>query len=936
MKNRMLLLILCLSAMFVPAQEVSIDGNKFTMGGNEIWFNGINTPWHLFVDFGRSDFNYQWWEDEFARYADNNINLARVWIHCSGEVSPDIDETGYVSGASDLFWEHMDHLMSVAGSNGVYVMPALLSFDITKDGYSTFQRWRNWLQSPANIQSYIDNVLIPLVQRYDNEPYLLAWEICNEPEWMFENTEHGPQAFEDVQRMHAMLAAAVHENSSKFVTTGSAAPKWNSPIYDDWGDYEGNMFSDEALSSLIGNPNAYLDFYQYHWYPWQTEWMESPFTQTTAEYGVDDRPVIVGESEGNDVCDQYICQTVTEMYENAYQNGFDGVCAWKTPQNDGHGTFENIAVATNNFYLNHPNLVYPGGSEPVPVTGVDISDVTLTIETGETYQLTAMVLPADARDKRVSWTSANPTVASVTNSGLVTGVTTGTVTVTVTTSDGGFTASCNVTVEAGDGSGGDCSNPVALALPHTQQGEGEFCWVTSGNISYINSWNMEVVEINGVDFTNLYATNLPDRIGGNYFIYYRANVGWANLTIEGSGGDVDPDPDVYYDLSTQVNGSGMVSPSGGTYLENSQVTLTATPDPGWIFDGWSGDASGSQTSVTITMDSDKSVTAAFVEDDVPPSEYTLTVSTSGQGSVNPDGGTYLAGEQVTLTATPAAGWIFDGWSGDASGTASSITLVMDSDKTVQALFTEDDIPPVQYNLSVSVVGQGSVSPNGGTFEEGSTVILTASPASGWSLEGWSGDASGSNTTVSVTMDSDKAVTATFIQDTPPEGCDNPVSISIPFVQNGEGEFCWVTTTEIAYINSWNLDELTINGVDYTNTWSNSLPPAVNGEWVIHYVGPYPWSHFEAPQAKSATGITEDFTVKVYPNPFSESFTVNLTGSAKVIRVELVNSLGQIIESADPGQIPDANIRFDAARFGGTYILRIHTDDQVYTKQLFKL
>lgn len=516
------------------SQEVSIEGNKFIVNGNEIWFNGINTPWHLFDDFGRSDFDPDWWEDEFAAYQANNINLARVWIHGSGEVSPDIDASGYVSGASQLFWEHMDHLIAVSKSNGVYVLPALLSFDITKDSYTTYQRWRNFLQSESNIQSFIDNVLIPLVQRYEDEPYLLGWEICNEPEWMFENSEHGPQSFEDVQRLHAMFAAAIHENSSKPVTTGSAAPKWNSPIYDDWGEYEGNMFSDEALSSRIDNPNAYLDFYQYHWYPWQTQWMESPFTMTTAEYEVDDRPVIVGESEGNDVCDEYICQTLVEMYENAYLNGFDGVCAWKTPQNDGHGTFENISVATNAFYNNHPELVYPEGSEPTHVTGITLSEHSLSLESGATYQLSSTLSPSDATDQRVVWSSDNSTVASVSSSGLVTAVSEGTTTITVTTSDGGFQDSCTVEVTTGSGNSEYCSNPTPISLPFSHDGPGSYCWVTSGDISNMNSWNTNKVKVNGVDFTNQWVAALPDKVDGNYFIYYEGSFEWSHLEINGT------------------------------------------------------------------------------------------------------------------------------------------------------------------------------------------------------------------------------------------------------------------------------------------------------------------------------------------------------------------------------------------------------------------
>lgn len=350
---------LMLIAFLGKAQEVTINENKFEVNGNQIWFNGINTPWHKFCDFGHPNFDYAWWTEEFEKYPENNINLARVWIHMSGEQSPEINTEGEITGVSEAFWEHMDHLFKIATDNEVYILPALLSFDIAKDSHSLYESWRAFIQDPANIQTYIDVVLIPMMARYENEPYLLAWEICNEPEWIFENEDCGPQTWQDVQVMHAMFAAAVHENSDKMVTTGSAAPKWNSPRYDSWGDAAGNLYSDDALSSAISNDMAYLDFYQYHWYAWQTEYLDSPFTKTTEFYQVDDKPVLVGETEGNDVCDDFICQTLSEMYESAYVNGFDGVCAWKTPQNDGHGTFENIAVATNSFYNDHPGLVYP-------------------------------------------------------------------------------------------------------------------------------------------------------------------------------------------------------------------------------------------------------------------------------------------------------------------------------------------------------------------------------------------------------------------------------------------------------------------------------------------------------------------------------------------------------------------------------------------------
>lgn len=88
------------------------------------------------------------------------------------------------------------------------------------------------------------------------------------------------------------------------------------------------------------------------------------------------------------------------------------------------------------------------GGPSVPVTGVTVSPVTASVAVNGTTQLTATVLPSNATNKSVSWSSSNTSVATVSSSGLVTGVATGSATITVTTQDGGFTASCNVTVTA--------------------------------------------------------------------------------------------------------------------------------------------------------------------------------------------------------------------------------------------------------------------------------------------------------------------------------------------------------------------------------------------------------------------------------------------------------------------------------------------------------
>ena len=87
--------------------------------------------------------------------------------------------------------------------------------------------------------------------------------------------------------------------------------------------------------------------------------------------------------------------------------------------------------------------------DPVPVDGVSVSPSSSSIPAGTTVQLTATVSPADASNKSVTWTSLNPSVATVDGNGLATGVAEGSAGIVATTVDGGFAATNQLTVTAG-------------------------------------------------------------------------------------------------------------------------------------------------------------------------------------------------------------------------------------------------------------------------------------------------------------------------------------------------------------------------------------------------------------------------------------------------------------------------------------------------------
>ncbi|MBH8559378.1 InlB B-repeat-containing protein [Hymenobacter negativus] len=146
-----------------------------------------------------------------------------------------------------------------------------------------------------------------------------------------------------------------------------------------------------------------------------------------------------------------------------------------------------------------------------------------------------------------------------------------------------------------------------------------------------------------------------------------------------------------------------------------------------------------------------------------PTTYTLTTATVGSGSVvaSPAQATYASGSTVSLTATPAAGYQFSGWSGDATGTANPLTVTMNGNKNITATFTATTT--TSYTLTVNTTGTGTVSknPNQATYASGTNVVLTATPGAGYAFTGWSGSATGSTNPLTVAMTANKTITATF-------------------------------------------------------------------------------------------------------------------------------------------------------------------------------
>jgi uncharacterized repeat protein (TIGR02543 family) len=227
----------------------------------------------------------------------------------------------------------------------------------------------------------------------------------------------------------------------------------------------------------------------------------------------------------------------------------------------------------------------------------------------------------------------------------------------------------------------------------------------------------------------------------------------ANTTIEALFSQVSTTTTVIqFTLAVSASNGGTVSTEGGDFEEGTEVTITATANAGYRFTGWEGSDSTSE-SLTVTLNSDQTYQALFELIPV----YTLSVTTSAEGgTVSTEGGDFEEGTEVTITATANAGYRFTGWEGSDS-TSESLTVTLNSDQTYQALF---ELIPV-YTLSVTTSAEGgTVSTEGGDFEEGTEVTITATANAGYRFTGWEGSDSTSES-LTVTLNSDQTYQALF-------------------------------------------------------------------------------------------------------------------------------------------------------------------------------
>ncbi|NJK95799.1 MAG: carbohydrate-binding protein [Bacteroidales bacterium] len=172
--------------------------------------------------------------------------------------------------------------------------------------------------------------------------------------------------------------------------------------------------------------------------------------------------------------------------------------------------------------------------------------------------------------------------------------------------------------------------------------------------------------------------------GTTYYYRIKANNGNGSSGYSNIATGTASSSSYTLSITTPVHGTISANPSGPSYVSGTTVSLSATPEPGYQFAGWTEALTGTTNPVNLVMNGDKTVGATFTA--LP--SYTLTINTPANGTItaSPAGPTYVSGTTVSLTASPSPGFQFTGWTGAATGTQSQVNIQMNGNKTVGATF----------------------------------------------------------------------------------------------------------------------------------------------------------------------------------------------------------------------------------------------------------
>jgi hypothetical protein len=295
-------------------------GSRIPWLGQSWFLLGANVPWiNWSKDFGggpdgggaSSADSQAALGDAFATAKASGANVVRWWAFEGDPWQIHRDDSGAPTDLDDAVYQDFDAALQLAEANDLYVDFVLFS--------APSHIPASWLNDPGQ-RSRLANALVPLFQRYKDNPRVMTWEVFNEPDYDVWNNKVSQDA---LRATILEVVNAIHANSSAYATVG--------------------MGMIDGLSMVTG---LGLDYYQAHWYPQMVQGDYCAICRTYADVKAKsnlDAPLVIGEMYlGADVTDAHL------QLDDLYVKGYAGTWPWSMfPDN----TSDKLAIDWNSMRI---------------------------------------------------------------------------------------------------------------------------------------------------------------------------------------------------------------------------------------------------------------------------------------------------------------------------------------------------------------------------------------------------------------------------------------------------------------------------------------------------------------------------------------------------------------------------------------------------------
>jgi hypothetical protein len=378
-----------------------------------------------------------------------------------------------------------------------------------------------------------------------------------------------------------------------------------------------------------------------------------------------------------------------------------------------------------------------------------------------------------------------------------------------------------------------------------------------------------------------------------------------------------------FTLSVSVTGDGMLSVPEGDHLftPGSEMTIHAVASENWTLAQWliNGADAGNNDYIQVTLQDDTSIEAIFEVDtweimlDAEPEDAVVALEGAG---------VYDHGENITISAQPAVGYIFLHWLSNDQivSTRSETQIQITGDRQFTAILELRD-----FTVEVEVEPEGTGSVTGaGTFGAGEQILLSAEAIPGWKFKHWTREIDDDDIPISddpvleFTLNEDLELKAVFEEFFPEldisiegEGSTNPES----------GEYIFEYGEEITLVATpatpWLFEKWVINDEEFTQ-------PEIE---IIMTFDIEATAYFFYPTATDE--ISQEDALQVFPVPASNNINIVLPQSGSW-NIRIIAVTGQIMINRYIETIGESPVKLDVSDLkGGIYFIKAQSTGQVY-------